>query len=45
MALRRTWRTIAAAAGIDELIAHFCLGYVPAGISRGYSPSTANGEI
>jgi integrase len=36
MALRRTWRTIAADAGIDELIAHFCLGHIPAGISRGY---------
>jgi integrase len=36
MALRRTWRTVAADAGIDELIAHFCLGHVPAGISRGY---------
>jgi len=36
MALRRTWRTIAADCGVDELIAHFCLGHVPAGISRGY---------
>lgn len=36
MAYRRTWRTIAADLGIDELIAHFCLGHIPAGISRGY---------
>ena len=36
MALRRTWRTLAADCGIDELIAHFCLGHIPAGISRGY---------
>jgi integrase len=36
MAYRRTWRTLAADAGIDELIAHFCLGHIPAGISRGY---------
>lgn len=36
MMYRRTWRTIAADLGIDELIAHFCLGHVPAGISRGY---------
>jgi integrase len=36
MALRRTWRTVAADCGVDELIAHFCLGHVPAGISRGY---------
>ena len=36
MALRRTWRTIAADCGVDELIAHFMLGHIPAGISRGY---------
>jgi integrase len=36
MMYRRTWRTIAADLGIDELIAHFCLGHIPAGISRGY---------
>jgi integrase len=36
MALRRTWRTVAADAGVDELLAHFMLGHVPAGISRGY---------
>jgi integrase len=36
MMYRRTWRTLAADLGVDELIAHFCLGHVPAGISRGY---------
>ena len=36
MAYRRTWRTVAAELGVDELIAHFCLGHIPAGISRGY---------
>lgn len=36
MALRRTWRTIAADSGVDELLAHFMLGHIPAGISRGY---------
>jgi integrase len=36
MMYRRTWRTIAADSGIDELIAHFCLGHIPSGISRGY---------
>jgi integrase len=34
--LRRTWRTVAADIGVDELIAHFLLGHIPAGISRGY---------
>jgi hypothetical protein len=34
MALRRTWRTGSADAGVDELLAHFMLGHVPAGISR-----------
>jgi integrase len=33
---RRTWRTVAADCKIDELIAHFCLGHIPAGIGRGY---------
>jgi integrase len=36
MMYRRTWRTIAADLGIDELQAHFMLGHVPAGVSRGY---------
>jgi integrase len=36
MALRRTWRTIAADCGVDELMAHFMLGHIPTGISRGY---------
>jgi integrase len=36
MMYRRGWRTIAADLGVDELIAHFCLGHIPAGISRGY---------
>jgi integrase len=36
MSLRRTWRTIAADCGVDELIAHFMLGHIPTGISRGY---------
>ena len=36
IALRRTWRTVAAECGIDELLAHFMLGHIPAGISRGY---------
>ncbi len=36
MMYRRTWRTVAADVGVDELIAHFCLGHIPAGISRGY---------
>jgi integrase len=36
MMYRRTWRTVAADVGVDELIAHFSLGHVPAGISRGY---------
>jgi integrase len=36
MALRRTWRTVAAECGVDELLAHFMLGHIPAGISRGY---------
>ena len=34
MMYRRTWRTAAADVGVDELIAHFSLGHVPAGISR-----------
>jgi integrase len=36
MMYRRTWRTVAAECKVDELIAHFCLGHIPAGISRGY---------
>jgi integrase len=36
MSLRRTWRTVAADAGVDELLAHFLLGHIPTGISRGY---------
>ena len=36
MMYRRGWRTIAADLGVDELIAHFCLGHIPSGISRGY---------
>jgi integrase len=36
ISLRRTWRTIAADCGVDELIAHFMLGHIPTGISRGY---------
>ena len=36
MALRRTWRTVAADSGVDELFSHFMLGHIPAGISRGY---------
>ena len=36
MMLRRGWRTIAADLGVDELISHFLLGHIPAGISRGY---------
>ncbi len=36
MMYRRGWRTVAADLGVDELIAHFCLGHIPAGISRGY---------
>jgi hypothetical protein len=27
MALRRSWRTVAADVGVDELIAHFCMGH------------------
>jgi integrase len=36
MSLRRTWRTIAADCGVDELLAHFLMGHIPAGVSRGY---------
>jgi hypothetical protein len=36
MLYRRTWRTLAADCGVDELVAHFCLGHFPPGISRGY---------
>jgi integrase len=36
MMFRRTWRTIAADIGVDELIAHFLLGHRPLGISPGY---------
>jgi len=36
MMLRRTWRTVAADIGVDELMSHFLLGHRPAGISRGY---------
>jgi len=36
MMYRRTWRTVAADCSVEELIADFCLGHVPKGISRGY---------
>jgi integrase len=36
MMLRRTWRTVAADVGVDELVAHFLLGHIPPGISAGY---------
>jgi integrase len=36
MSLRRTWRTIAADCGVDELLAHFLMGHIPSGVSRGY---------
>lgn len=36
MMLRRTYRTVAADLGIDELLTHFLQGHRPAGISRGY---------
>jgi integrase len=36
MMLRRTYRTIAADLGVDELTTHFLMGHVPSGISRGY---------
>jgi integrase len=36
MMLRRTYRTVAADLGVDELTIHFLMGHVPSGISRGY---------
>jgi hypothetical protein len=36
MDLRRTYRTIAADLGVDELIAHFLMGHAPDGVSRRY---------
>ena len=36
MAYRRTRRCVTAELKTDELISQFCLGHVPAGISRGY---------
>jgi integrase len=36
MHYRRTYLTLAADLGIDELISHFLLGHIPSGISRGY---------
>jgi integrase len=36
MSLRRVWRTVAADCGVDEPLASFLLGHIPAGISRGY---------
>jgi len=34
--LRRTYRTVAADCGVDEMLAHFLLGHAPAGISQRY---------
>jgi hypothetical protein len=36
MMLRRTWRTVAANVGVDELLCEFMQGHIPASISRGY---------
>ena len=36
MMYRRTWRTVAADIGVDELHAHWLLGHVPKGINQGY---------
>jgi integrase len=36
VALRRTYRTVAADVGIDEMLAHFLLSHAPAGISQRY---------
>jgi hypothetical protein len=34
--LRRTYRTVAADCGVDEMLAHFLMGHAPAGISQRY---------
>jgi integrase len=34
--LRRTYRTVAADCGVDEMLSHFLLGHAPAGISQRY---------
>jgi integrase len=34
--LRRTYRTVAADAGVDEMLAHFLMGHAPEGISQRY---------
>ncbi len=36
MMYRRTWRTVAADVGTDELLSRFLLGHIPPGISPGY---------
>jgi integrase len=36
MDLRRTYRTVAADAGVDELLAHFLMSHTPNGISQRY---------
>lgn len=36
MMYRRTWRTVAADLGVDELVAMFCQGHKPPGMSAGY---------
>jgi hypothetical protein len=34
--LRRTFRTVAADCGVDEMLSHFLMGHAPAGISQRY---------
>lgn len=34
MAFRTIWRTVAADCGVNEIIAHCCLGHIPIGMSR-----------
>jgi integrase len=36
MQLRRTYRTVAADVGVDEMLSHFLLSHAPAGISQRY---------
>jgi hypothetical protein len=36
MMLRRTYRTVAADCGVDEMLAHFLMGHAPSRISQRY---------
>jgi integrase len=38
--LRRTFRSVAADCGVDEMLAHFLMGHAPAGISQRYVART-----